>query len=294
MARFEELSANSGVDTVKTDDAWVIVPDGGTNQVFLREGDGYSLVEKSDGGKVGWKDVPTPPHSRDPDNLVASASRGKHDRLVKLTAHKPGMGRIKAVNGRLAVSIGYSVHPKKTHKISFFFLQDKTGNGAKPRTTFSPSDAAGWVKELSGVYGPQANIWFELGKADPLPLAGLSEVVSDADAKALEAKKDSALINIFLAGSKIKSSEADFPLGFYMVTEKLIVVKDQAPTQSNSKPMIKTMAHEIAHLLNFHRKASTPGHDYYKTSGYASDVLNTLDGADIKIPHQRVLDWNPW
>ena len=54
------------------------------------------------------------------------------------------------------------------------------------------------------------------------------------------------------------------------------------------------MAHEIAHLLNYHRKASTPGHDYYKTCGYASDVLNTLDGTDIKIPHQRVLDWNPW
>ena len=294
MARFEELSANSGVDTLKPDDAWVIVPDGGFNQVFLREGAGYTLDIKSDGGKVLPKDVPPPPHSRDPENLVASAGRGKNDRLLKLTATKPGQGRINAVNGGLTVKIGFSVHRKRTHKISFFFLQDKVGNGAKSRTTFTPSDAPGWVKDLNQVYGSQANLWFELAKADPLPLAGLSEVVSDADAALLAGKKDSALINIFLAGSKITSSDADFPLGFYVVKEKLIIVKDQRESKTSTKPMLKTMAHEIAHLLNFNRSIPTAGHDYYKTSGYKSDVLNTMDGTDIKIPHQRVLDWNPW
>ena len=75
---------------------------------------------------------------------------------------------------------------------------------------FSPADAAGWVKELSGVYGPQANIWFELGKAEPLPLAGLSEVVSDADGKVLEQKKDGALINIFLAGARSSPAKPIF------------------------------------------------------------------------------------
>lgn len=294
MAKFEELKANNGVDTLKPDDAWVIIPERGDNQVFLRDGDGYALDPRSDGGRVGWKDVPPPPKSRDPENMVASVSRGKNDRLLKFTAVKTGMGRIWAKKGGLSLSIGFSVHPPKTHKISFFFLQDQTGKTVKSRTTFSPSDAAGWVKDLSAVYGPQANIRFELGKAEPLPLSGLSQVVSDADAPLLEQKKDSALINIFLAGSQIKSNESDFPLGFYVIKEKLIVVKDQTATESKSKPMLKTMAHEIAHLLNYHRKASTPGHDYYKTCGYASDVLNTLDGTDIKIPHQRVLDWNPW
>jgi hypothetical protein len=36
-----------------------------------------------------------------------------------------------------------------------------------------------------------------------------------------------------------------------------------------------------------------PGHEYFKKCGYLSDVLNTMDGNDIKIPHQRVLGWNP-
>jgi len=294
VAKFDELAANSGVDTLKEHDAWVIVPEGGANQVFLREGVGYAHKVKSDGGLVQLKDVPPPPHSRDPRNMVASASRGKNDRLLKFTSQKKGMGRVLMTKGNYAVSIGFSVHPKKTHTISFFFLQDQVGTGVKYRTKFSKSNAADWVKDLNGVYGPQANIWFEVGKADPLPLVGLSQVISVADAPALERKKDGALINIFLAGTQIKGNESDFPNGFFAIKEKLIVVKDQDPTGRNSKPMLKTMAHEVAHLLNYHRSAATAGHQYYEKCGYLSDVLNTLDGADIKIPHQRVLDWNPW
>jgi len=297
VARFEELSANSGVDTLQPDNSWVIVPDGGSNQVFLREAAGYALEMKSDGGRVTWKDVPAPPKSHDPENLVASASRGKNDRMLKFVATKPGMGRINAINGGLKVSIGFSVHRQKTHKISFFFLQDKTSDGVKPRTSCSPSDAPGWIKDLNSVFGPQANIWFDPGKAEPLAVAGLGEVVTSADMAKLEDKKDSALINIFLAGSKITSEEADYPLGYYMIKPKLIVVKDQKDQKSNTislKPMMKTMAHEIAHLLNYHRSIPTNGHDYYTKVGYKSEILNTMDSGDIKIPHQRVLDWNPF
>ena len=57
MAKFEELKANTGVDTLKPDDAWVIIPERGDNQVFLRDGDDYALDPRSDGGRVGWKDV---------------------------------------------------------------------------------------------------------------------------------------------------------------------------------------------------------------------------------------------
>lgn len=59
--------------------------------------------------------------------MVASVSRGKNDRLLKFTAVKTVMGRIWAKKGGLSLSIGFSVHPPKTHKISFFFLQDQTG-----------------------------------------------------------------------------------------------------------------------------------------------------------------------
>jgi hypothetical protein len=294
VANFEELAANSGVDTLKPGDAWVIIPKGGANQVFLRESAGYALSMSSEGGLVGWANVPPPPQSRDPKNMVASVSRGKNDQLLKLTARKPGKGRLHAKKGGLEISIGFSVHPKKTLGISFFFLADETNSGIVRRSKFTSTDTADWVKELNSVYGPQANIWFDPGKADPLPLPNLPQTIASSDAPMLEAKKDGAPINVFLAGKVIRSNESDFPNGFYAVKENLIVVKDQEPTQTNGKPMIKTIAHEIAHLLNFTRKIATAGHDYYKTCGYQSDVLGTRDGRDIKIPHQRVLDWNPW
>jgi hypothetical protein len=294
MARFEELAPNSGVDTVKADDSWFIVHDGGSNQVFLRDGAGYSLAEKSEGGKVKWADVPAPPGSRDPANMVASSNRGKTDRLIKFTATKPGLGRINASKGSLQVSIGFSVHPKKTFKINFFFLQDLNGSAATKRTKFEKGDAQAWVKDLNSVFGLQANIWFDIGKAEPLPLAGLGEVVSHDDVGKLAEKKDGAPINVFLAGAKIKSNERDYPLGFYSIKENLIVVKDQEPSTTNGKPMMKTIAHEIGHLFNYTRKIATEGHSYYEKCGYISDVLNTMDGNNIKIPRQRVIDWNPW
>ena len=294
MASFDELAPNKGVDTLKPHDSWVIIPEGGSSQVFLREGDGYSIAVKSEGGRVGWTEVPRSPKPLEQDTVAAAALRGKNDRHLKFTAAKTGLGRIHATKGRLATSIGFSVHPRKTHKIAFFFLQDQTTEGTKSRTTFSKGDATGWVKDLNAVFGSQANIFFDLTKADPLPLAGLSPVVSDTDAPLLARHKDGALINVYLAGNQIRSSEHDYPLGFYSIKENLIVVKDQRAPAAKSQAMLKTIAHEIAHLLNYQRKVPTAGHDYYKECGYSSDVLNTMEGANIKIPHQRVLDWNPW
>jgi hypothetical protein len=281
VASFEELAINSGVDTLKPGDSWVIVPQDGNNQVLLREAAGYKLALESDGGKVGLSDGPAP-------------GRGKNDRLIKLTAQKNGLGRLRAINGSAALKIGFSVHPRKSLKIAFFFLEDLAGNQPTRRSKFTPSEAPGWVKDLNGVFGPQANMWFDLGAHESLPLANLPQVISSRDVPTLAAKKSAAPINIFLAGAQITSNDHNFPNGFYSTAEKVIVLKDQSPTTANPKPMLKTIAHEIAHLLNFMRSVPTPGHDYYQVCGYQSDVLSTHNGADIKIPHQRVLDWNPW
>ena len=55
--------------------------------------------------------------------------------------------------------------------------------------------------------------------------------------------------------------------------------------------MLQTMAHEIGHFLNYNHGPGE-GHDFYRRVGYASDILNSMDGSDIKIPKQRVLNWN--
>ena len=68
-------------------------------------------------------------------------------------------------------------------------------------------------------------------------------------------------------------------------------MKDRAPDKKNPNPMLQTMAHEIGHFLNFNYGPGE-GHDFYRRVGYPSDILNSMDGSDIKIPKQRVLNWN--
>ncbi len=122
---------------------------------------------------------------------------------------------------------------------------------------------------------------------------------SENDLSQLEAirKTSGALINVFLAGSRIRTlDDGDHPNGFFHITRNLIVVRDRFVTDSwagQSAPMLATIAHEIGHFMNYKRGAGE-GHDFYAKCGYQSDILNTLDGKDIKIPRQRVLDWNPW
>jgi hypothetical protein len=172
---------------------------------------------------------------------------------------------------------------------------------------FAPKDAAGWVSRLNDVYGPQANIWFELAKNQPLAVSGLgAEVTSDnaqmlADHKEAQvatgkSKESKAPIRVFLAGPKLRSIDSSHPAGFYHIASKVILLKDQAePTEwlSNFRElMLKTLAHEIGHFLNY-LQGHGQGHDYFRETGYVSDILNTMDGRDIKISRQRVLDWNP-
>ena len=70
-------------------------------------------------------------------------------------------------------------------------------------------------------------------------------------------------------------------------------MKDREESSTSPNPMLQTMAHEIGHWLTDDHKGGQ-GHEFYKTCGYPSDILNTMNGNYIKIPKQRVFDWNPW
>jgi hypothetical protein len=200
------------------------------------------------------------------------------------------------------------VHGIRTFNVSFFFLHDLDGqNGPTSRTRFSEKDAAGWVEQLNQVYGPQANIWFKLGKNMPLAISGLGGELSPDHAQMLAAHKDAqvatekteeskAPIRVFLAGPALRSIDTSHPAGFYHIPSKVILLKDQQePDGWSGGPthlMLKTLAHEIGHFLNYFQGAGQ-GHDHFRDTGYVGDVLNTMDGRNIKISRQRVLDWNP-
>lgn len=308
MARFEEVDRNSGVDSLKPGTEWIMVPKGGSNIVCLTGGAGYRVEASESKSYVSVAEVAEDRY-RDEIGLINTLFIGKNDKLIKITGKSRGPGKITAAKGRDKAEIKFSVHGSRTFNISFFFLHDLDAqNAATSRTAFSPHDATGWVSRLNDVYGLQANIWFELGKNRPLAVAGLGAEVSSDHAAMLAGHKETQIapgntkeskapIRVFLAGPKLRSTDKSHPAGFYNIASKIILLKDQKKEPNVwagefPAPMLKTLAHEIGHFLNY-LQGQGQGHEFYQTSGYLSDILNTMDGNNIKISRQRVLDWNP-
>lgn len=297
MVRFEEVGSNRGVDSVQLGREWMIVPYRGDNVVRLAGGSGFAVTAVEGRSHLEVKEAPT----KDWPLLlgrIGSFLAKKDDRLFRVIGKHPGLAKLRARKGALQTTLTVSVHKKLPLSVAFFFLQDQDAKGnVRSRTVFSPADADGWISRLNDVFEPQANILFKKARAELLPVPGLGAAVTAGDAETLARSKDpGAKINIFLAGSKISSSDTSHPNGFYHIPQKLIILKDRIVTDPWSQPaapMLQTMAHEIGHLMT-HARGAGQGHDFFKTSGYNSDILNTIDGSDIKIPHQRVLDWNPW
>ncbi|MEN3381740.1 MAG: hypothetical protein V7608_1784, partial [Hyphomicrobiales bacterium] len=307
MAKFEEIERNSGVDSLKPGTEWIMVPKGKSNIVCLTGGAGYGVKAVEGTNKVSIAEI----HKDKQDDEVGRINApfiGKDDKLLRITGLHQGPGKIAATKGSDKAELKFSVHGSRTFNISFFFLSDLDGqNRSTPRSAFSQKDAPGWVEKLNQVYGPQANIWFELGKNMPLAISGLDKVVTSDHAKMLAEHKDTqvasgktkdskAPIRVFLAGPALQSNDKSEPFGFYHIDSKVILLKDQQEPKPGSEGptslMLKTLAHEIGHFLNY-LQGHGQGHDFFHDTGYAGDILNTVDGGNIKISRQRVLDWNP-
>lgn len=307
MAKFEEIERNSGVDSLKPGAEWIMVPKGKSNIVRLTGGAGYGIKAVEGTNKVSIAEISKDKHGDEVGRINAPLI-GKDDKLLRITGLHQGPGKIAATKGRDTTELKFSVHGDRKFSVSFFFLCDFDGqNRPKPRSAFSEKDATGWIEKLNQVYGPQANIWFEPGKSMPLAVSGLDAVVTADHAQMLAEHKDTqvaagktreskAPIRVFLAGPSLRSTDKSHPAGFYHIASKVILLKDQqepAPGSEGPKSlMLKTLAHEIGHFLN-NLQTRGEGHDLFRKTGYLSDILNTMDGSDIKISRQRVLDWNP-
>ena len=295
MVRFEELRRNAGVDSVQLGREWMMVPYRGENLVRLTNGSGFEVAVANGGSRVAVKEALAKDWPRLLGRLGAMLFT-KDDRLFQVTGKQPGVATLRAKKGTVHTTLAVSVHKKLSLTVAFFFLQDRDAQGhAQSRTKFAPADADAWIDSLNHVFEPQANIRFKKVKADFLPLSDLSAVVSADDAEKLARKKEAgAKINIFLAGPDIRGSSPGHSNGFFHIAHKLIILKDREEDAWGpmAAPMLQTMAHEIGHLLN-HTRGGSAGHEFFRTNGYNSDIMNTITGNDIKISKQRVVAWNP-
>jgi hypothetical protein len=306
MAKFEEIERNSGVDSLKPGTEWIMVPKGKSNIVRLTGGVGYSIKATEGTNKVSIAEISKDKHA-DEVGRINAPFIGKDDKLLRIKGLHQGPGKITATKGSDTAELKFSVHGSRTFGITFFFLCDLDGQRPKPRSAFADKDVTAWIEKLNQVYGPQANIWFKPGKHMPLAIPGLDATVTADHAQMLaehkntqvaggKTKESKAPIRVFLAGSALRSTDKSHPAGFYHIPSKVILLKDQtepAPSADGPKSlMLKTLAHEIGHFLTY-LQGNGQGHDFFEKSGYVSDILNTMDGGNIKISRQRVLDWNP-
>jgi hypothetical protein len=296
MAQFVELLPNRGVDSRPREQAWMMVPAGNNNYIRLVDGAGFDVKPADLKHHIDLAEINRDKWVTVLKELTATVPQG--DRLFRVRGVSAGPAQIVARRGRDEIKVEISVKKNKSYSIAYYFIQDA---GAKsPRSTFSTAYTDVWIKGLNDVYGLQANLWFSKIKKKAgvfvLPLPQLPEAIGPDQAKVLaqEGSKldSSADIKIYLAGPKIVSqdaSNASHVNGFYHVEQKIIIMKDRI--SDKGQPMLQTMAHEIGHWFNYNHGPGE-GHDFYQKVGYKSDILNTMDGNDIKIPKQRVLNWN--
>jgi hypothetical protein len=315
-AKFKEIERNRGVDSLKPGPGWIMVPQGKSNIVCLTGAAGYGLPKAVEGKDYVKIDVISEDKYSDAIGRTNALSIGKDDKLLRITGLIQGPGKIVATKGGDKAELKFSVHGKRTFNIAFFFLHDLDGqNVPTSRTRFKKEDADGWLAQLNQVFGAQANIWFDKSKPEknmPLAIPGLGKEVTPDHAKMLAEHKDAqvatgktkeskAPIRVFFAGRELRSIDSDHPAGFYHIKSKVILLKDQVDPDPKGYAgykvvpqslMLKTLAHEIGHFLN-HFGGGGEGHDFYLENGYIGDILNTMDGTNIKISEQRVFDWNP-
>jgi hypothetical protein len=313
MAAFKEIARNAGVDSLAGKTAHIVVPKNGVNFVKLANGAGYRVAATK--ATADMIEISMVERAKYHSVLggVRSASILETDVVYAIKGLRGGLGEIYAESARDKVKLNFSVHPKSTLVLSFFFIADEISpTEFSKRSRFGIGDADRWIEFASTVFGPQANMWCEKGYSKILKVKDLGPAVSPSNEEKFINLKDAQLpgssqppsvgkearwqIPVFLAGEHVKSSDKSDPLGYHNDDSKVIVLKDQATPTADSKiksSLPKTLCHEIAHFLNKSRKAGG-GHGAHSADWKMSDILDTMDEGDIKIPSQRAMDWNPW
>jgi hypothetical protein len=312
MAAFKEISRNSGVDSLPGKTAHIVVPLGKVNYLRVENAAGISLKATEAPAKIQITKLDRSKHK---EALGATAATGiaKGDDVYAIKGLQGGSGRIGMSGGNANAEMTFSVHPRTILMLNFFFLADEGPNGrAIKRSVFKDTDVDKWVKFANDVFIPQANIWCEKANVAVVPVKPLDTAISVenegqfinqklAQAAAVpKAKKGGEkhwALRIFLAGDNVTSPDKGEPYGFHSRQSHAIVLKDQPAPAADAKfrnSLPKTMCHEIAHYLNAVRGNIGGDHGVYAKQGFDSDILDTMDESNIKIPKQRVYDWNPW
>jgi len=219
--------------------------------------------------------------------LVNTASFGSQTRLLSVTGKVGGWAAITAVRRGVKVDLSVAVLRQKVLTIAFKFVQhlDKSGI-MRPVTRWGPPDVRWLTTKLNWVYGPQANITFDVIEADWVKVnAFLGDPFGTKAflAYLVQHKNKWADLNVFFVGNRWISDDGD-AAGTHFYDHDACVVVDNAnlPFAPGADPFIVTLAHEVAHYLR-----GVQGH-HSRPNVLLSDTLQTT-----AVDKQLVLDINP-
>jgi hypothetical protein len=219
-----------------------------------------------------------------------SLNFGLHSRLLFVTGKVPGLTEIKAVYRGIPLTLEVAVVPHLFFTVAFKFLQhlDESGN-MKVMTPWEPSDGRWLINKLNWIYGPQANITFEMVEADWVKIdKSLDQPLSEKNFLnyVVKQKNKRADLTIFFVG-RWKGGEAS---GTYFANEQAAVVEGNPndPVGPGADPFLVTLAHEVAHFLTFEQDSVTFHHD-------RPNVLLSTGLQSTKLDKQLVFQINtPW
>jgi hypothetical protein len=173
--------------------------------------------------------------------------------LLSVAARHAGSTWLKAGSFR---QDAYVSHPLVS-EIAFKFLHypDDSGN-VLPVTHKDHAFAPEWIADLDWILGGQANVWFELVKAEPVRIERqLGSPLDDVTFRNYVAphKDPWADVTVFLVG-KWKGSGAAGGTFFTDLGDVIALAdKPAIPVVPGNDPFIVTLAHELVHYVLNHR-----------------------------------------
>jgi hypothetical protein len=230
---------------------------------------------------------------------------GAHTRVLFVTGKVQGTTEIKAVLGGLKQGLSAAVVPQLSaavlppqyFTIAFKFVQLVDETGATSMTQWQPNDAQWLISKLNWIYGPQANITFELKGAD-----GIKVPVNSKQVDVSKPLKGQDFLK-YVVGQK--SLSADWTIFFVrkyvsvdgrglsetFTGEKACVVEDDPalPVVNGADPFVVNFAHEVAHFVLFQQDPN-PTQDVHHDR---PDILLSRKIQSSRLDRKLVLEMNP-
>jgi len=239
MTQFDQVRPNDGFDRTPVP-RWAMVPVGGSKSVKLRLGANMTVVSLN----TGVLTVAEAPSSR-----VASA-----ERVFVLTGVLTGNTFIEARNGAtVAARLQLTVKNRRTITVTFNFVND----GAGHRTHRHHGVVDGFVREMNGIFLPQANVQIQKHAVRTVAIPGnLGPVirfsahlpavpVSEHEWPLLVARRDAtASLNVFFVWEYESDATPNIDNVDGATQGGVCVMEDHAGTDVG-----ESLAHEMGHHL---------------------------------------------